>query len=99
MSCELSCPIGHRSPVLDVVGPGGGAPLDNDTRVDMESRLGHGKARATGDGGDMDYVAEPVRHPRVALRPRREHRARVPRFQHDGICPKGHPDEAFRCFR
>jgi uncharacterized protein DUF4157 len=31
----------ERSPVLDVVGSGGGAPLDTDTRMDMESRLGH----------------------------------------------------------
>jgi hypothetical protein len=31
----------ERSPVLDVVGSGGGAPLDRDTRTDMESRLGH----------------------------------------------------------
>lgn len=31
----------ERSPVLDVVGSGGGAPLDHDTRADMESRLGH----------------------------------------------------------
>lgn len=31
----------ERSPVLDVVGSGGGAPLDRDTRSDMESRLGH----------------------------------------------------------
>lgn len=31
----------ERSPVLDVVGSGGGAPLDTDTRGDMESRLGH----------------------------------------------------------
>jgi hypothetical protein len=31
----------ERSPVLDVVGSGGGAPLDADTRADMESRLGH----------------------------------------------------------
>ncbi|MGH3938434.1 MAG: DUF4157 domain-containing protein [Pseudonocardiaceae bacterium] len=30
-----------RSPVLDVVGSGGGTPLDRDTRTDMESRLGH----------------------------------------------------------
>jgi hypothetical protein len=29
------------SPVLDIVGSGGGSPLDTDTRVDMESRLGH----------------------------------------------------------
>ncbi len=31
----------QRSPVLDVVGSGGGAPLDEETRADMESRLGH----------------------------------------------------------
>ena len=31
----------ERSPVLDVVGSGGGAPLDADTRTDMELRLGH----------------------------------------------------------
>lgn len=31
----------ERSPVLDVVGSSGGAPLDADTRADMESRLGH----------------------------------------------------------
>jgi hypothetical protein len=31
----------ERSPVLDVVGSGGGAPLDKDTRTDMEARLGH----------------------------------------------------------
>jgi hypothetical protein len=31
----------ERSPVLDVVGSSGGAPLDSDTRADMESRLGH----------------------------------------------------------
>src|SRR6201999_1639049 len=31
----------ERSPVLDVVGSGGGSPLDRDTRTDMESRLGH----------------------------------------------------------
>lgn len=31
----------ERSPVLDVVNSGGGAPLDTDTRTDMESRLGH----------------------------------------------------------
>jgi Domain of unknown function (DUF4157) len=30
----------QRSPVLDVVGSGGGAPLDEETRADMESRLG-----------------------------------------------------------
>ena len=31
----------ERSPVLDVVSSGSGAPLDKDTRTDMESRLGH----------------------------------------------------------
>jgi len=31
----------QRSPVLDVVGSGGGAPLDEETRADMEGRLGH----------------------------------------------------------
>ena len=31
----------ERSPVLDVVGSGGGSPLDRDARADMESRLGH----------------------------------------------------------
>jgi hypothetical protein len=31
----------QRSPVLDVVGSGGGAPLDEETRADMENRLGH----------------------------------------------------------
>ena len=30
-----------RSPVLDVVGSGGGSPLDAETRADMEGRLGH----------------------------------------------------------
>jgi hypothetical protein len=29
-----------RSPVLDVVGSGGGTPLDTETRADMEGRLG-----------------------------------------------------------
>jgi len=31
----------ERSPVLDVVGSGGGQPLDTETRADMEGRLGH----------------------------------------------------------
>jgi len=31
----------QRSPVLDVLASDGGSPLDEDTRVDMESRLGH----------------------------------------------------------
>jgi hypothetical protein len=31
----------QRSPVLDVVNSGGGSPLDEHTRADMESRLGH----------------------------------------------------------
>ncbi|MGH3925144.1 MAG: DUF4157 domain-containing protein [Pseudonocardiaceae bacterium] len=43
----------ERSPVLDVVGSGGGAPLDKDTRADMESRLGHdfGDVRVHTDSG------------------------------------------------
>ena len=43
----------ERSPVLDVVGSGGGAPLDKDTRRDMESRLGHdfGEVRVHTDSG------------------------------------------------
>ena len=47
----------------------------------------------------MDYVAEPVRHPRVALRRPTENVEPEYPVQHNGICPKGHPDEAFRCFR
>ena len=31
----------ERSPVHDVIGSGGGAPLAPDVRADMESRLGH----------------------------------------------------------
>ena len=31
----------ERSPVLDVVGSGGGSPLDSATRAEMEGRLGH----------------------------------------------------------
>jgi Domain of unknown function (DUF4157) len=31
----------ERSPVLDVVGKGGGAPMDKALRTQMESRLGH----------------------------------------------------------
>jgi hypothetical protein len=31
----------ERSPVLDVVGSGGGQPLDRDTRSEMEAHLGH----------------------------------------------------------
>jgi Domain of unknown function (DUF4157) len=31
----------ERSPVLDVVGSGGGQPLDRDTRTEMETNLGH----------------------------------------------------------
>ncbi|MGH3848452.1 MAG: DUF4157 domain-containing protein, partial [Pseudonocardiaceae bacterium] len=45
-----------RSPVLDVVGSGGGAALDRDTRTDMESRLGHdfGDVRVHTDAGAHD---------------------------------------------
>lgn len=43
----------ERSPVHDVVGSGGGSPLDADTRADMESRFGHdfGDVRVHTDGG------------------------------------------------
>ncbi|TDE98773.1 DUF4157 domain-containing protein [Occultella glacieicola] len=42
----------ERSPVLDVVGSGGGNALDDDVRTDMESRLGHdfGDVRVHTDG-------------------------------------------------
>lgn len=42
----------ERSPVHDVVGSGGGAPLAPEVRVDMESRLGHdfGDVRVHTDG-------------------------------------------------
>jgi hypothetical protein len=42
----------ERSPVHDVVGSGGGRPLDPDVRLDMESRLGHdfGDVRVHDDG-------------------------------------------------
>ena len=45
-----------RSPVLDVVGSGGGAGLDADTRGFMESRLGHdfGDVRVHTDGKASD---------------------------------------------
>lgn len=45
----------ERSPVLDVVGTGGGRPLDSDTRTAMESRLGadFGDVRVhTGEAAD-----------------------------------------------
>lgn len=45
----------ERSPVLDVVGSGGGAPLDKDTRTDMESRLGH-------DFGDVRVHTDSTAH-------------------------------------
>jgi len=46
----------QRSPVLDVLGSGGGAPLDPDTRADMEGRLGHdfGDVRVHTDGRAHD---------------------------------------------
>jgi Domain of unknown function (DUF4157) len=42
----------ERSPVLDVVGHGGGRPLNPEVRSDMESRLGHdfGDVRVHADG-------------------------------------------------
>jgi hypothetical protein len=46
----------ERSPVLDVVGKGGGSSLDNDTRTDMESRFGtsFGDVRVHTDGAAHD---------------------------------------------
>jgi hypothetical protein len=47
----------ERSPVHDVVGSGGGAPLDTDTRADMESRFGgqdFGDVRVHTDGAAHD---------------------------------------------
>lgn len=46
-------PTEQRSPVHDVVGSGGGQPLDTDTRADMEARLGHdfGDVRVHTDDG------------------------------------------------
>ncbi|MFD5247095.1 DUF4157 domain-containing protein [Amycolatopsis sp. NPDC058340] len=46
----------ERSPVHDVVGSGGGAPLDAATRADMEGRFGHdfGDVRVHTDGAAHD---------------------------------------------
>jgi len=46
----------ERSPVHDVVGSGGGAPLDTETRSDMESRFGadFGDVRVHTDGAAHD---------------------------------------------
>lgn len=46
----------ERSPVLDVVGSGGGRPLDPDVRTDMEGRLGadFGDVRVHTDGAAAD---------------------------------------------
>ncbi|AIG77464.1 Hypothetical protein AJAP_23045 [Amycolatopsis japonica] len=46
----------ERSPVHDVVGSGGGAPLDAATRTDMEGRFGHdfGDVRVHTDGAAHD---------------------------------------------
>ncbi|GAB3740745.1 DUF4157 domain-containing protein [Amycolatopsis oliviviridis] len=46
----------ERSPVHDVVGSGGGAPLDSSTRADMEGRFGHdfGDVRVHTDGAAHD---------------------------------------------
>ncbi|MFI7543538.1 DUF4157 domain-containing protein [Actinoplanes sp. NPDC049599] len=45
----------EESPVHGVVGAGGGAPLDADTRADMESRLGH-------DFGDVRVHTDQAAH-------------------------------------
>lgn len=46
----------ERSPVHDVVGSGGGSPLDTETRTDMETRFGHdfGDVRVHTDGAAHD---------------------------------------------
>ncbi|MEU4524543.1 DUF4157 domain-containing protein [Amycolatopsis sp. NPDC024027] len=46
----------ERSPVHDVVGSGGGSPLDTATRADMETRFGHdfGDVRVHTDGAAHD---------------------------------------------
>jgi hypothetical protein len=46
----------ERSPVHDVVNSGGGAPLDTETRADMETRFGHdfGDVRVHTDGAAHD---------------------------------------------
>jgi hypothetical protein len=45
----------ERSPVHDVIGSGGGAPLPTDTRADMESRFGH-------DFGDVRVHTDAAAH-------------------------------------
>jgi hypothetical protein len=51
----------QRSPVLDVVGSGGGSPLDEDTRTDMEGRLGHDFSNVrVHTGGQADESARSV---------------------------------------
>ncbi|MBN1174358.1 MAG: DUF4157 domain-containing protein [Micromonosporaceae bacterium] len=45
----------ERSPVHDVLGSGRGAPLDSDTRADMETRLGH-------DFGDVRVHTDAAAH-------------------------------------
>ncbi len=45
----------ERSPVLDVVGSGGGSSLGTDTRAEMESRLGH-------DFGDVRVHTDATAH-------------------------------------
>jgi hypothetical protein len=49
----------ERSPVLDVVGHGGGRPLDAEVRSDMESRLGHdfGDVRVHDGGAAAESAA------------------------------------------
>ncbi|MBN1174227.1 MAG: DUF4157 domain-containing protein [Micromonosporaceae bacterium] len=41
LESELLHPAGERSPVLDIIGSGGGSPLDAVTQSDMEARFGH----------------------------------------------------------
>jgi hypothetical protein len=49
----------ERSPVLDVIGSGGGHALDDGVRTDMESRLGHdfSDVRVHTDGAASDSAA------------------------------------------
>ncbi|WP_154796419.1 eCIS core domain-containing protein [Occultella kanbiaonis] len=49
----------ERSPVLDVIGSGGGSALDDGVRTDMEARLGHdfSDVRVHTDGAASDSAA------------------------------------------
>jgi len=55
-NASASALVEERSPVLDVIGSGGGRPLDTDVRTDMEQRLGHdfGDVRVHTDAAASD---------------------------------------------